>query len=50
MSSYSVYTEMLAVESVDGNPIDPQQDVPFAAVRETHGTLNRLKEGENVAQ
>lgn len=42
---YHVAVEMLAAESVDGNALDPDRDVPFAALWETHETLARLGGG-----
>ena len=36
---YQLWAELLALESVSGNPLDPKQEVPIEVVSATMGTL-----------
>lgn len=37
--SYQLWAELLGLESIEGNPLDPEKDVPHAVLEETTGTL-----------
>jgi len=42
--TYRLRLELLAYEGINGNPINPEKDVPYVTLYETHETLTRLFE------
>lgn len=45
-SSHLLWLEMEAMWCVEGNPLDPKKDVPFAVLGDVQRTLIRLAEPE----